>query len=165
MQTMQAELEAATNIVVLDDSYFDRARLKRVLRKLAVPITIREADSLRAFKRIVEESLFDLAFVDYDLPDGTGLDALKCLRETQSTPAIMVTGNTASYIQEFAKRDGCAEIILKPSLSETSLRLVISSALGVPKQTSTEHSSERLCSRARNRTRLTISVNSRFPDG
>ena len=123
MQTQRAVTVSAIDTIILDDNQFDRVRLKRFLRDLAMPVVIREADCLRAFKNIVNKQYFDLAFVDYDLPDGTGSDALKYLIETRPTPTIMITGNTSPYIQDTARRYGCLEQMNKSRLSSSSLSL------------------------------------------
>lgn len=47
----------------------------------------------------VEQGLYDLAILDRTLPDGDGITILEKIRETSSTPVIMLTG-----ISQFSER-------------------------------------------------------------
>ena len=69
---------------------------------------------------------FDVVFLDIHLPDGNGLDILPRIRDTASSPEIIIiTGYSDSNGAELAIKSGAWDYIEKPSLvKEMTLALV-----------------------------------------
>lgn len=56
---------------------------------------------------------FDLILCDYNLPDATGMEILKAVRDRCSTPLIMVTGENVGRIAAEAIRKGATDYVVK----------------------------------------------------
>jgi two-component system, NtrC family, response regulator len=70
--------------------------------------------------------LFDVVFLDLHLPDGNGLDILPTIRDTTSSPEIIIiTGYSDSNGAELAIKSGAWDYIEKPSsVKEMTLALI-----------------------------------------
>lgn len=102
-----------TKILIVDDEPFIRAVLSEALKTWNyLPI---EADSVAAALRQFEEHEPAVALLDIDLPDGSGLDVLKTIKELRpQTIAIMITGNVSVENSISAMRSGAHDFIGKP---------------------------------------------------
>lgn len=82
--------------LVLDDSSFDRRRIKRGLINSGISVEVDEITCLYQLKPSLAARKYDLFICDYFLPDGTGEEALAVLlsdeRNKSATP-IVVSGN------------------------------------------------------------------------
>ena len=77
--------------------------------ELNIARTLKEADALWADGR------YDLLVLDVSLPDGTGFEFCKRVRQVSKVPIIFLTGiNDASYIQDALKLQP-AGYLLKPA--------------------------------------------------
>jgi two-component system NtrC family response regulator len=85
-----------------------------------------QASTLEAGLSKASQNDFDIVFLDVHLPDGNGLDILPLLRQTPSTPeVIIVTGAGDHAGAEMAIRSGAWDYISKgASLEEITLPLV-----------------------------------------
>jgi DNA-binding NarL/FixJ family response regulator len=93
------ERNASMKILVIDDHVLIREALRGVLKELKDHATILEAANSRSAVQRVEENLdLELILLDLNLPDGSGLDLLKALRERH--PAISVVVLSASDERE-----------------------------------------------------------------
>ena len=120
------------NVLVLDDQRFDRHQLCRLCSGLPIKCEVSQADTLRAFAEHLENAAFDLIFVDYSLPDGTGIQALEMIRlsrRNSHATSIMVTSFDAEEISFQAMAQGCADYITKDELSPSSFERAVTNAL------------------------------------
>ncbi|MDO4481168.1 MAG: response regulator transcription factor [Bacillota bacterium] len=62
----------------------------------------------------VSEEKFDLMILDINLPDGSGLDFLKRIRETSSVPVILLTANDLEMDIVVGLESGADDYITKP---------------------------------------------------
>ena len=76
----------------VDDSAAMRESLTKALRALANLEIIGEASSVAAAHREIKRLLPDLVVLDYHLPDGTGLEVLRRIKE--HSPRAVVLMNT-----------------------------------------------------------------------
>ncbi|HEX8520965.1 MAG TPA: ATP-binding protein [Tepidisphaeraceae bacterium] len=79
--------------ILLVEDHADTAKLMaRLLRRMGHTVQI--ADSVAAARRLNEMQKFDLVLSDIGLPDGTGSDLIKSIRQSHnaSVPAIAMTG-------------------------------------------------------------------------
>jgi CheY-like chemotaxis protein len=119
-------------VLVLDDQRFDRHKLCRMCSALPIKCEVAQADSLSAFAKQIEEAAFDLVFVDYSLPDGSGIDALEMLHlspRNNDATSIMITSFDEEPISFEAMMRGCADYITKDELSPSSFERAVTNAL------------------------------------
>ena len=62
----------------------------------------------------IEREEFDLFLCDLGLPDGTGIDLIRKVRETRKTPAIALTGFGMQEDVERAQKAGFDAHLTKP---------------------------------------------------
>ena len=120
------------SVLVLDDQRFDRHKLGRLCATLPTHAEILNADSLAALNALLDATTFDLIFVDYNLPDGSGLDALERIRMSPrncNAASIMITGADGEEIALDAMSRGCADFITKHELSPTTFTRAVTNAL------------------------------------
>lgn len=78
----------------------------------------------------MREEDFQCVFLDYLLPDGTGLDFVEEVRKfNQITPVIIVTSQKDDKIVIEAMRKGASDYITKSLYTSEGLRLALQNAL------------------------------------
>lgn len=111
--------------LLLDDSNFDRARIRRLSNKTDLCVHMDEVDSIEAMNRAVAQENYDLILIDYRLPVGDGIVALdELLRSNTHRDAakIMITGDNARRTAVEAMRHGCHDFLTKEELDVDALR-------------------------------------------
>lgn len=103
-------------ILLVDDSGTMRHIQKRTLAELGLTDIKEAVDGATALKE-VESTKFDLILMDWNMPNLTGIEALKKLKANPShkdIPVVMVTSESEkSHIVE-AIQAGAANYVLKP---------------------------------------------------
>ncbi len=120
------------NVLIIDDSVFDRARLRRTIQVAGIRCAIQEVENLLEADAALEFGVFDLAILDYDLPDGTGHDAIRLLQRSylnSQTAMVMITGNQSARVSKVALELGCIACISKDRLSPDNLKCAFAEAL------------------------------------
>lgn len=120
------------NALLLDDSKFDRLRIRRMSRESGIPIYMDEAVSLEALKLLLDEESFDVILLDYRLESGDGIEALEMVRAhpvNSQCPAIMVSGVADADVAVRAMRLGCSDYLAKSELDAESLRSAVVRAI------------------------------------
>ena len=120
------------NILSLDDSVFDRARLRRALQSARIRCRIQEVESLHAAEAALNSNEFDLAILDYDLPDGTGHDMIKLLQHcplNSQASVMMITGNQSTRIAKTSLEMGCLACISKEKITPQDLKFAVVEAM------------------------------------
>lgn len=97
-------------ILLLDDDEVDRMAIKRYVEKEALPYEIDMAVSIAETVHKLATRNYDLALLDYLLPDGRGLDLLTL---TGDVPVIFVTGSGDETIAAQAMRGGAYDYLIK----------------------------------------------------
>lgn len=93
-------------------------------------IELTQADSMASAESILTDEKFDLIFIDYLLPDGTGLDFLQWMeKETLDTPVIAVTSYGDEVIATNLIKSGAYDYMPKPSIDQNVLSRCIFKAL------------------------------------
>jgi len=94
---------------------------ERELRGLVAELLEREGYNVRTAgcvveaKKVLKNSGFDLLLLDVMLPDGSGLDLLRYMREEGiQTPVIMLTGTSGLDVAVESVRLGAREFVTKP---------------------------------------------------
>lgn len=121
-------------VIVLDDDRFDRKRMTRWVKASAhSAVTILEAADLGQFSALVRENNPDLMFMDYQLADGDGLDAIEIYTESCGNPGaylIMVSGAEDPERAHKALMSGCDRYVTKSELTESSVAQFLSELRG-----------------------------------
>lgn len=120
------------NAVVLDDNSFDRRRLKRMAERTGLAITFTDAHSLKRLEARLDDGRFDLVFLDYRLPEGDGLEALRMVRShpgSRDAAAIMISGTAEPEVAVAAMKSGCQDYLAKDRLAVPTLRRAIDEAM------------------------------------
>jgi DNA-binding NtrC family response regulator len=84
------------------------------------------ARDVTSAKELCRSSRGALAIIDYNLPDGNGLDLLQAIKErTPSLPVVMLTGEGSEAVAIEAFRHGAADYVVKGNgyLGELSERV------------------------------------------
>ena len=112
-------------MLVLDDSVFDRRRIRRLSHDTRLGIVLDEVASIEALGPVLDQDKFDVILVDYNLPAGDGVDAVRMIRQhvlNRDCPTIMVTGDDTSEVAVKSLKSGCADYIAKDRLTVETLR-------------------------------------------
>ncbi|MGZ9809900.1 response regulator [Pseudoroseicyclus sp. H15] len=119
-------------VLVLDDSEVDRMRIARLLVHATNVVETEFAASLAEFEAALDDECIDIALLDYSLPEGTGLDALRSLRHHPLQAAarpIVIAGDCPAEIAVAAMKEGSYNCLDKHSLTARSLGEAIAEAL------------------------------------
>ena len=128
------------NILMLEDIPIDAEMIERELQNAHILYNARRVASKNKFLKELEISAPDLVLADYSLPQFSGLEALKIVREKKERiPFILVTGMKNEEIAVECLKEGADDYILKSSLRR--LPGAIQNAL---EKQRTEHENERL---------------------
>jgi PleD family two-component response regulator len=106
--------------LLVEDSEFDRTRIRRISDSSPLAMNFTEAASYAEMEDAICERHFDLILIDYHLGDADGLQAMRLLKRTplqSSAGIIMITGNERVDIAASAFRDGCDDFIAKSAIS------------------------------------------------
>lgn len=130
------------NILVVDDHALVREGLSLLLQGLtdAEPVTVVQAETCaQALERLSEWAEFDLAVLDYHLPDMTGLALLPQLTRVQpSLPVVILSGSVGSEMAARALAAGAAGFVTKSGHSQdllNALRRVLAGEIVSPQTT------------------------------
>jgi CheY-like chemotaxis protein len=120
------------SVLILDDERFDRHRLARLCSGLDFPCEVSNAKSLQEFATQLDQGSFHLILLDFALPDGTGLDALRLVQlsaRNLNTPTLMVSGQAEEKVAKEALVAGCAGYLSKDNLTRGSFSTAVEGAL------------------------------------
>ena len=120
-------MSALEKILIVDDERFIRVALGEALRSWNYETL--EADTVAEAKRVFDDAEPAIVLLDIDLPDGSGLDVLKDIKEKKpETIAVMITGNVDIPNLTAALRSGAHDFIGKPVKLE-ELRVTLRNAV------------------------------------
>jgi CheY-like chemotaxis protein len=130
---------APINCLLIEDSQFDRQRVRRISEQGTLDVSFTEAPSLDEALKSLRVRDFDVILLDQKLPDGDGTAAAELLRKhlgPEAPPIIMISGSeeTAMPVRAFAA--GCADYISKDNLTIPGLEKAISGTLAKVKAAS-----------------------------
>lgn len=113
-------------VLIVDDDRFVRMALSEALKSWQYQVV--EAESVTSAKKAFEDEEPAIVLLDIDLPDGSGLDILKYIKEkSPETIAVMITGNVDVENSVAAMRGGAHDFIGKPVRVE-ELRVTLRNA-------------------------------------
>jgi two-component system chemotaxis response regulator CheY len=107
------------NILIVDDLPMMRVIIKNNLSQLGVPYPCIEAEDGIEALRCLAKSKVALIFLDWIMPNLSGIDFLKKIRALKlDIPIIMVTGESDRASVKEALQAGVADYIVKPITQE-----------------------------------------------
>lgn len=118
--------------LLLDDSTFDRARIRRMSQNTRLMLDLREVCDMAELKQAVAQERFDLILIDYRLPQGDGLDVLAHIQKTglnSGAATIMITGDGDMETAVTAMRNGCHDYLTKDTMTSDQLRFAMVGAM------------------------------------
>ncbi|MBL3701785.1 response regulator [Sulfitobacter sp. BDSS02] len=124
--------EPGIKALILDDSVFDRRRIRRLSDDTALGITLDETASIEGLQEALDQERFDVILIDYNLPQGNGIEALQVIRNHQvngSCPTIMVTGDDKSDVAVKSLKMGCEDYLTKDEMTPETLKSSIVGAI------------------------------------
>jgi CheY-like chemotaxis protein len=132
--SIRSELFVPNDIraLLLDDSTFDRARIRRLSGGTKLPIHLDEVGTIEELDCAVHEEDYDVILVDYRLPIGDGMIALDHIQQSQrnrNAGKIMITGNEALGTAVDAMRAGCHDFLSKTEINVDVLKQAVLNAL------------------------------------
>jgi two-component system, cell cycle sensor histidine kinase and response regulator CckA len=111
-------------ILLLEDDPLDAELCQRKLEGANLPFTITNVGNAGDFKSEVAARPFDVILGDYQLPNWTGLDAVRWLRSSgHSVPFILVTGALGDELAVECMKEGVTDYILKDKMERLPFAL------------------------------------------
>jgi PAS domain S-box-containing protein len=124
-----------TTVLIVDDSETDRRTYSRHLNSdVTTKYQILEAQTLQEALELWQCHDLDLVLVDFNLPDGDGLEFLEALRKDYpeaKLPVIMVTGQGDERTAVRAMKKGAIDYLVKQDITQVSLCHSIHSLLDI----------------------------------
>lgn len=116
-------------ILIVDDSFYMRTMLKNMLTDAGYDVVGEAANGQQA-RDLASETKPDLITLDVILPDNTGLEVLKDIRqELPDVKIVMCSAVGQEVIVNEALESGASAYIVKP-FSEDKVLEIVGSALG-----------------------------------
>jgi CheY-like chemotaxis protein len=105
----------AMQVLIVDDSSTMRSIVRKVLGASRYPMRLSEAQDAAAAVAAIGGQRFDVVFMDYNMPDMNGLDAIALIREKQADARIVIISSTTDPgMDERARRAGASDFLKKP---------------------------------------------------
>lgn len=135
----------SASVLIIDDSEFDRKRIRRLFRDAGLNVFLDEVDTISNLQDMLNETSYDIVLIDYNLSEGTGIDAVTLLHshpKHADTKAIMITGDDQSNVAVQALKTGCEDYISKAQM--TAERLKQSVVSSIRKRAAAQNSSAKM---------------------
>ncbi|MBW4517474.1 MAG: PAS domain S-box protein [Timaviella obliquedivisa GSE-PSE-MK23-08B] len=117
-------------VLIVDDSFVDRATYRRYLQQNTEAYTVLEAELGIEGLDLCQRCQPDILLVDYGLPDLDGIDFLTELQTQVSIPPVIILtgqGNEAIAVQTM--KAGAQDYLVKGHLTAEKLRIAVKSVL------------------------------------
>jgi CheY-like chemotaxis protein len=108
----QAAGQQRRTILVVDDHRDTLRSMKLLLTRLGYHVLA--AENMTDALRIAAEEEFDILLSDIGLPDGSGLELIKRIRETRSVPALALSGFGMDEDLQRSRDAGFSDHLTKP---------------------------------------------------
>jgi PAS domain S-box-containing protein len=120
-------------VLIVDDVTEDRQTLRRYLTRASVPTyRIAEAPTLAKAMDLVKRETPACVILDFNLPDGDGLELLRRLvaaHAPQAFGVIMLTGSGEASVAVEAMKSGAHDYVEKNALTPSGLRRAVANAI------------------------------------
>lgn len=116
-------------ILSVEDADFDFKMISELLKKDAGDYRVEHAKTIQAAFEYLERRNVDLLLLDYQLPDGTGLDFLNRMNLSgMELPVVVITARGDEFVATEVFRAGAYDYLPKEKLSRQTLVEVIGNA-------------------------------------
>ncbi len=118
-------------ILIVDDDLVDRKALTRVLKKNIVACEVVEVETVDESLIVLKQQKFDVVFLDYNLPQRSGLDLLLEINGdgcVKNTVFIMISTDEEHRLSQACREAGARGFLAKTALSSATLKQAISKA-------------------------------------
>jgi DNA-binding NtrC family response regulator len=102
--------EKQIRILNVEDENVDHVTLVRFMKERGLPYDVERAGTLADASELLKKNSYDVVFLDYRLPDGTGLDLLEKVKDM---PSIFITGSGDEVVAVHAMKGGAYDYIIK----------------------------------------------------
>lgn len=119
-------------VLLIDDNLYDRRAIRRLTRRLNMELSLEEAVDVTSAMQLLAVEAFDCLLVDYQLPDGNGIDLLKKLMASSAegpVPAIMLTGQPTDELAREVMATGLVDFMSKDGLNADVLERALRNAM------------------------------------
>lgn len=115
------------NVLVVDDEPVSRQMVRRLLADAGIEAEIEEADSAAETVKILSDKRYDVALLDYRLPDGTAISILRGLRKfgRLHTPIIVMTAHAHKEAASESVQEGAQDYLPKENMTSDNLERAI----------------------------------------
>lgn len=114
--------ESSIRILQLEDNPLDAELCVRKLKSAGLKFTARLVATAEEFKLEIGTNTYDIVLGDYRLPNWTGMDAVRWLRQSgYSIPFILISGSLGDERATECIREGAADYLLKGRLERLPL--------------------------------------------
>ncbi len=111
-------------LLIADDSTLVRKNIKRLLQNIT-SLSIIESTTAKSTINKIEEYNPDILLLDLRMPEGSGYDVLKYLRDKTIKPVIIVLTNSSDGLsRKKCFEDGCDYFFDKAKEHKDAVRLV-----------------------------------------
>lgn len=119
-------------ILIVDDDEVDRMAVRYALIESGLSIISTEASTCAEAIELLETNHFDCTFVDYGLPDQSGLLLIQAARRLKvNHPLVVLTGQNNTQIAVELMKSGATDYLAKSQISPTSLAQVLRNAIRI----------------------------------
>lgn len=109
----QSDQDPTGTALVAEDNNMIQLLMTKYLEKIGVAVTT--ADNGAAALELAQQQRFDIIFMDMQMPEMSGIDAVRALRASDYTaPIVMLTANATLDHRDLCKEAGCDEFLIKP---------------------------------------------------
>ena len=112
-------------VLLIEDEPISAQLTSAYLQSNEPSAAITVARSLEEAVSCAQRQAFDLALVDLNLPDSSGLATIRALARSCDAPFIVVTGEDDSALRERSIAEGAFEFLHKQQLTQESLRRLV----------------------------------------
>jgi DNA-binding NtrC family response regulator len=104
--------DSVPKVLIVDDDRGQREALAEWLNEQGLSIEL--AHGVEQARGKLAAGTYDLALIDLQLPDGSGLDLLEALEEYPDTDVVIITGHSSVDTAVEAMRGGAVDYLTKP---------------------------------------------------
>src|SRR5580700_12854 len=110
-------MDSPLRVLIVEDSEDDTDLLVQELESGGLDVAHRRVDSAPAMRAALDGEKWDLVISDYSMPDFSGLEAMKILRERSiEAPLIFVSGTIGEETAIAALKSGAQDYVIKGNL-------------------------------------------------
>jgi signal transduction histidine kinase/CheY-like chemotaxis protein len=119
------------NVLVVEDDTVDAKLLRRLLRQSALSISdVKFAECLNTALGFLDESDFDIVFLDLGLPDSQGIDSVNSINaKAPNVPVVMLSGLDDAEMGVTAVQSGVEDYLVKGQVNSDLLTRTVQHAI------------------------------------